>query len=221
MNNKVLIPIVIIIAVIGLYLLFQNDIQKDSQENEEVNPNQNTLLDDVTKMDIPIPTGAPVEFTKAVLKTSKGDITVEFFNEDSPKTVENFVNLSKAGFYDGTKFHRVIKDFMIQGGDPLSKDDSKEGVWGTGGPEYRFEDEINENKLVRGSLAMANSGPNTNGSQFFVVTVEATPWLDGRHTNFGTVIEGMDIVDAIENVETAPGDRPLEPILLDSIELIK
>ncbi|MDD5290929.1 MAG: peptidylprolyl isomerase [Patescibacteria group bacterium] len=157
--------------------------------------------------------------SQAVIKTNLGDIVVAFYSQESPLTVNNFLNLAKAGFYNGTKFHRVIKNFMIQGGDPLSKDDN----WaddGTGGPGYQFQDEINEHKLVRGSLAMANSGPNTNGSQFFIVTAESTPWLDGKHTNFGYVASGMEIVDKIEAGEANENDHPLADITIKSIELV-
>lgn len=150
------------------------------------------------------------------ITTSKGDIVVELFSSDAPKTVENFLTLAKKGFYDGTKFHRVIKDFMIQGGDPLSKS-ADSSRWGTGGPGYAFADEINGNKLVRGSLAMANSGPDTNGSQFFIVTAEATPWLDGKHTNFGRVISGMEVVESIEGVATEDSDRPQQNIVVKKI----
>ena len=154
-----------------------------------------------------------------VMKTNQGDITFELFNDKSPKTVENFVKLAKDGFYDDTRFHRVIKDFMIQGGDPQSKDVSLAAQWGTGGPGYQFEDEFNDEPLVRGSLAMANSGPNTNGSQFFIVTLDATPWLDGKHTNFGKVTDGLDIAMGIEQTATGPGDRPLEDMMINSIEI--
>ena len=118
------------------------------------------------------------------------------------------MNLAQLGFYNNTKFHRVIKDFMIQGGDPNSRDDdwSNDGL---GGPGYRFKDEFNSHLLVRGSLAMANSGPNTNGSQFFIVTASSTPWLDGHHVNFGQVINGMDIVDKIENLPVNENDHPV------------
>ncbi len=133
----------------------------------------------------------------AEIHTTKGIITLELFEADAPETVRNFVTLSRIGFYNGTKFHRVIKDFMIQGGDPLSIDDNGADD-GTGGPGYTFDDEINELKIVRGALAMANAGPDTNGSQFFIVTAEAAPWLDGKHTVFGRVTHGMDVVDAIE-----------------------
>ena len=155
--------------------------------------------------------------TKATIKTSMGDIVVKLYADDSPKTVDNFAKLANEGFYNGTKFHRVIKDFMIQGGDPNSKTDNTNS-WGTGGPGYQFADEFNTHKLVKGSLAMANSGPNTNGSQFFIVTADATSWLDGKHTNFGEVIEGMDIVDAIGNVETDRMDRPQTPVTVLSID---
>ena len=158
------------------------------------------------------------QYSEAVFKTNKGDITVEFYGQDSPKTVENFLKLANDGFYNGTKFHRVIADFMIQGGDPNSKGDN-ELTYGTGGPGYTFDDEFNTKPLVRGSLAMANAGPNTNGSQFFIVTAEATPWLDGRHTNFGQVTQGMNVVDAIEGTQTNNRDLPLDPIVIESIEL--
>ena len=140
------------------------------------------------------------------------------FTADAPKTVENFIKLSKSGFYNGTKFHRVIKGFMIQGGDPNSKDDdwSNDGM---GGPGYKFEDEINSHKLVRGVLAMANAGANTNGSQFFIVTTEATPHLDGKHTAFGKVLSGMDIVDKIESVKVNENDHPTDDVVVNSIEI--
>jgi len=147
----------------------------------------------------------------ATLHTSHGQIDVELHDADAPKTVENFRKLAGDGFYDGVVFHRVIPDFMIQGGDPTGT--------GTGGPGYTFEDEFNDHKVERGALAMANAGPNTNGSQFFVVTAEATPWLDGKHTVFGRVTSGMDVVDAISQVETDAGDRPREPVVIERVEL--
>ena len=147
----------------------------------------------------------------AVLKTNHGAIAIELFDEDAPKTVENFRKLAGDGFYDGVIFHRVIKDFMIQGGDPTGT--------GTGGPGYTFEDEINEHKIVRGALAMANAGPGTNGSQFFIVTTDAAPWLDGKHTVFGRVVEGMEAVDAIEGSETDARDKPAQDAVIESVEL--
>ena len=149
--------------------------------------------------------------SQATLHTNAGAITIEFFDNDAPKTVENFRKLAGDGFYDGVIFHRVIPDFMIQGGDP-------EGT-GTGGPGYTFEDEFNDNKIERGALAMANAGPNTNGSQFFIVTAGAASWLDGKHTVFGTVVEGMDVVDAIEGTATDGSDKPLEPQTIERVEL--
>jgi len=149
--------------------------------------------------------------SSATLNTSKGTIAVELFDDDAPKTVENFRTLAGKGFYEGVIFHRVIPDFMVQGGDPTGT--------GSGGPGYTFEDEFNERKVVRGALAMANAGPNTNGSQFFIVTAEACPWLDGKHTVFGQVTDGMDVVDAISGVDTDAGDRPREEVKIESVEL--
>ncbi|HSF02059.1 MAG TPA: peptidylprolyl isomerase [Solirubrobacterales bacterium] len=149
--------------------------------------------------------------SSAILQTTAGPVTLELHDEAAPKTVANFRKLASDGFYDGLTFHRVIPDFMIQGGCP-------EGT-GTGGPGYTFEDEINDNNVVRGALAMANAGPDTNGSQFFIVTTEAAPWLDDKHTVFGRVTEGMDAVDAIEATPTGAGDRPLEPQVIERIEL--
>ena len=149
--------------------------------------------------------------SEATMHTNHGAIRLELFDEDAPKTVANFRKLAGDGFYDGLIFHRVIPDFMIQGGCP-------EGS-GTGGPGYTFEDEINDHKIVRGALAMANAGPNTNGSQFFIVTTDAAPWLDGKHTVFGRVTEGMETVDAIEGLSTDNRDRPLDPPVIESIEL--
>lgn len=160
------------------------------------------------------------QFDSAVIKINFGDITVKFYAKESPITVNNFLNLAQAGFYNGTKFHRVIKDFMIQGGDPLSKDDDWSNH-GQGGPGYQFQDEINQHKLVKGSLAMANSGPNTNGSQFFIVTKDATPWLDGKHTNFGYVTGGLDIVEKIERVSVNENDHPTADVIINSIELTR
>lgn len=150
---------------------------------------------------------------QALIQTNRGDIKVELYASDTPKTVNNFVYLAQNNFYQGTIFHRVIKDFMIQGGDPTGT--------GMGGPGYKFEDEDSSNKLVKGSLAMANSGPDTNGSQFFIVTTESTPWLDGKHTNFGQVIEGMDVVEKIAQVKTGAQDKPIEPVVIEGVEIIK
>jgi peptidyl-prolyl cis-trans isomerase B (cyclophilin B) len=147
--------------------------------------------------------------SKAILHTNHGDITVELFDEDAPKTVENFTKLAADDFYNGVIFHRVIKDFMIQGGDPTGT--------GRGGPGYTFDDEQNDKKIVRGALAMANAGPNTNGSQFFIVTTDAAPWLDGKHTVFGQVVDGMDVVDKIEGGDTDQNDRPKQDAVIESV----
>ena len=149
--------------------------------------------------------------TNATLHTSEGPIELELHPNEAPKTVENFTKLAGDGFYDGLIFHRVIPDFMIQGGCP-------EGT-GTGGPGYTFEDEFNQHKVVRGALAMANAGPNTNGSQFFIVTTEAAPWLDGKHTVFGKVTSGMDAVDSIEGTQTGAQDRPVDDVVIERVEL--
>jgi len=149
--------------------------------------------------------------SSATMQTTDGPISFELFDADAPKTVENFRRLAAEGFYDGLIFHRVIKDFMIQGGCPQGT--------GTGGPGYTFEDEINDHKVARGALAMANAGPDTNGSQFFIVTAEECSWLDGKHTVFGRVSEGMDVVDRLEATPVDAQDRPSEPIGISSIEL--
>ncbi len=145
------------------------------------------------------------------MRTSEGPITLELFDEDAPKTVQNFKKLAGEGFYDGVIFHRVIKGFMIQGGDPTGT--------GTGGPDYTFEDEINRHKVVRGALAMANAGPNTNGSQFFIVTTREAPWLDGKHTVFGRVTDGMAVVDRIEATNTDGRDKPTSDIVIEGVDL--
>lgn len=156
---------------------------------------------------------------KIKLHTNKGIIELELFETLKPNTVANFVKLAKEGFYDGVKFHRVIKGFMIQGGDPLTKDDSQSFAWGTGGPGYMFNDEIgSENNNIAGTISMANAGPNTNGSQFFI-NVNDNNFLDSKHTAFGKVVGGMDVVEAIENVATAPGDRPVEAMVIEKVEV--
>lgn len=182
----------------------------DKLNNNQMAENNTSASKDLTK-----------EYNFAILKTNLGDIKLAFYADTSPLTVNNFLTLAESGFYDNTRFHRVIKDFMIQGGDPKSKDIAQKSMWGTGDPGYKFADEFNDNKLVRGSLAMANSGPDTNGSQFFIVTAEATPWLDGKHTNFGYVAEGMEIVSEIEAGATDGNDRPLADVIIESIELVK
>ena len=148
---------------------------------------------------------------RVVMRTNLGEIEFELHSADAPETVKNFLALTRKQFYDGTTFHRVIRGFMIQGGDPLGD--------GTGGPGYTFADEINARKIVRGSLAMANAGPNTNGGQFFITTAAATPWLDGKHTNFGTVVRGMDVVDRIATVAVDGMDRPEQPVTVERMRV--
>ena len=200
---------VIGIAVISViaFLVYGNFPPKDSEPQILGNPPPVNINNNSTKT------------MTATLQTSKGNIVIEFFPDQAPKTVENFINLAKSGFYDGTKFHRVIKDFMIQGGDPLTRDDSKAAMWGTGGPGYKFEDEITgENKNIAGTISMANAGPDTNGSQFFI-NVADNNFLDTKHTVFGRVVSGMEVVVAIENTPANQADQPLTPVVVGSITL--
>ncbi|MBI4871548.1 MAG: peptidylprolyl isomerase [Candidatus Riflebacteria bacterium] len=151
------------------------------------------------------------------IATNMGNMTCELFEDDAPNTVANFISLAEKGFYNGTKFHRIIKDFMIQGGDPNSKGPNYE-TWGTGGPGYSFEDEFSSRRNERYALSMANAGPNTNGSQFFIITKkDGTPWLDGKHSVFGRVLQGQDVADAIEKVATALRDRPMNDVVIQKI----
>lgn len=192
-----------------------NSLLETSKTTETNKTMDRVTIDESNKLE-----DLAADYKHAVIKTNQGNIKVELYGDESPLTVNNFLNLAKKGFYNGTKFHRVIKDFMIQGGDPNSKDDdwSNDGI---GGPDYRFRDEFNDHALVAGSLAMANAGPGTNGSQFFIVTSPATPWLDGKHTNFGQVIEGMDVVKKIEATKVNGNDHPLDDMTVESIELVK
>ena len=193
----------------GYIAKIQNkDTKTNTKEKEEVNTKKtgdrkySAALDQEIDVD---------KEYMADIKTNKGDFKLKFFTKDAPKTVNNFVVLARDKFYDGLIFHRVIKDFMIQGGDPSGN--------GTGDPGYKFEDEFNDHKLVRGTLAMANSGPDTNGSQFFIVTAEKTDWLDGKHTAFGEVIEGLDNIMAIEDVEVGENDKPKEDVRIETVTI--
>ena len=226
---KKIFYILSIILVAGLLTACTNNVQPTSptssleeNTNLDLNPGENLGLqtNEQTTMSIKNQVDLTKEYSQAVINTSLGKITVKFYTEESPVTVNNFLNLAQAGFYNNTKFHRVIKDFMIQGGDPNSKEAATR-LYGIGGPGYKFADEINNRKLVAGSLAMANSGTNTNGSQFFIVTAPETPWLDGMHTNFGEVVSGMDVVHQIENVQTGERDIPTTPVVINSIQLLK
>ncbi len=157
----------------------------------------------------------------AVIQTNFGGIELKLFKRKAPNTVRNFVALARRGFYDGTRFHRVIKGFIIQGGDPLSADLGEKENWGGGGPGYVFDDEISDQEVARGVIAMANRGPNTNGSQFFILTASRAPWLRGKHTIFGIVTKGMSVVDAIEQLPTDSDDRPIEEAIVRSIEIVE
>jgi cyclophilin family peptidyl-prolyl cis-trans isomerase len=175
----------------------------------------------VQKDETQITNNEEINMQTVVLKTNVGDIKLEMFVDGAPKTVENFVKLANQGFYDGTRFHRVIKDFMIQGGDPLSKDLANSQMWGTGGPGYSFADEFGQGlSNVTGTISMANSGPNTNGSQFFINTNDNT-FLDGKHSVFGKVVEGMEVVKAIEGTATGMNDVPEEDRIIQSIEILE
>jgi len=190
-----------LIVVLGLITFFTTRTDKEPENINQNNLNQNME-----------------NYTTAKITTNLGDIEIEFFGEQSPKTVENFIKLASSDFYNNIKFHRVIKGFMIQTGDPLTKEEN-EMLYGTGGPGYQFEDEISDIPLVEGTVAMANAGPNTNGSQFFIITAPETPWLQGLHTAFAKVTKGLDIAHKIENVKTNERDLPIEPVVIEKIEL--
>jgi cyclophilin family peptidyl-prolyl cis-trans isomerase len=223
MNKKLILSIVVIIIFIAGIWYFVGKKPDNSVKNEEsTNSVVPTETDTTAQKEETKPitnVTKDVKTMTATIHTSMGDIEVEFYPNIAPNAVDNFAKLAKSGFYDGVKFHRVIKDFMIQAGDPLSKDDSKMAEWGTGGPGYKFADEITpESKNDLGTLAMANSGPNTNGSQFYI-NAKANNFLDGKYVVFGKVTKGLDVVLAIDNVKTVPGDRPVTPVLIKSISL--
>lgn len=190
-------------------------VAKETAESADSRPDATTTEKQVTKSE----TNTIKKMTTVIMTTNRGAITLELFGDLKPKTVENFTKLASEGFYNGTRFHRVIKGFMVQGGDPLSKDVANQSRWGTGGPGYQFADELtNENKNVIGTISMANSGPNTNGSQFFINTANNN-FLDTKHTVFGKVIAGMDVVSAIENNKTGQNDRPIEDMIIEKVEV--
>lgn len=218
----IIVVLVIIIYGLGIYTGFlkKESTPKPTKESSE------TLIEEIN-FDL-VPLDKEIQDNeknieknmKAILKTTKGDIEITLDNR-TPQTVENFVKLAEQNFYNGVKFHRVIKGFMVQGGDPLSKDEEMIDYWGTGGPGYQFEDEIHvENNNVIGTISMANAGPNTNGSQFFINTAD-NGFLNSKHTVFGTVTAGMDVVTTIESVDTFPNDRPIEHVEIISIEIIQ
>ncbi len=218
MTKKQIIFLISAIIVITAFYFFTNNQKVVAPNSNEAIVDTNLITNNETG-DVNKLKDNNKKIMQATLKTNKGEITIEFDTTNTPKTAENFIKLAKEGFYNGTKFHRVIKDFMIQGGDPLTKDNSKMDYWGTGGPGYKFADEITpNNKNMRGTISMANSGPNTNGSQFFINTKDNN-FLDTKHTVFGKVISGMDTVEKIEAAQTVQNDRPKDEIVINSIDL--
>jgi len=198
----------------------QRDLEREAAQIKRLVPSPSMI--DNTKQWPPQPSGfadiKPIdEAVNVTIKTTMGDVDMVLDGERAPYTVGNFVKLAQDDFYDGTTFHRVIPGFVIQGGDPLSKDDTARAMYGRGGPGYLFRDEINERKIVYGVVAMANSGPDTNGSQFFIVTAQDLPYLDGKHTVFGVVEKGMEVVEAISKVETDANDNPVEPVVVEDV----
>ncbi len=220
MSKIKIIIVVIIIILVSVYLSFRTGVGSKHRDVIKAIDSEVTYASTTDSL---IPEKEKVlvinkdKITMATLHTNKGDIKIEFYDKVTPNTVANFRKLAESGFYDDVKFHRVIKDFMIQGGDPLSKNDEDMFRWGTGGPGYKFEDEITpENRNDTGTISMANSGPDTNGSQFFI-NVKDNNFLDTKHTVFGKVTSGMDVVNAIQNVAVGDRDIPLEPIVIESI----
>ena len=210
--KKLTVGIFIFIIVFGIWFFQRMGDKLSTTENVVLTNEETSTNEDIINNDTK-------NIMQATLNTNKGAITIEFFKDQTPNTVDNFVKLAKEGFYDGVKFHRVIKGFMIQGGDPLTKDDSQMDMWGTGGPGYQFADEIGaNNKNDIGTISMANAGPDTNGSQFFI-NVAANNFLDDKHTVFGKIVAGMDVVQAIEATPTGPSDRPVSPVIINSITL--
>ena len=221
-TKHIILPTIVALLVCGaVYWFFVRDTNEVIKTFEPATQTTSTQTTGVVEKPITNQIN-PVENKKimnATLHTSMGDITIEFNPSTTPNTVENFIKLAESGFYDGTKFHRVIKGFMNQGGDPFSKDDSKIAEWGTGGPGYKFNDELTpSNSNDVGTISMANSGPNTNGSQFFINAVP-NHGLDTKHTVFGKVTSGLDVVMAINNTPTDSSDRPITPVVIQSITL--
>jgi cyclophilin family peptidyl-prolyl cis-trans isomerase len=222
MSKSSIIHIGLILVLVLIIILGARDVNKKTQVQTQIQEEE-VIAQAIEGLEVKEETQimeTEQETLRAVMNTSKGVITLLLMKENAPKTVENFVTLAQNGFYDGTRFHRVIEGFMIQGGDPLSKDTAQMSRWGTGGPGYQFADEIHaENHNMKGTISMANAGPNTNGSQFFI-NVADNVFLDTKHTVFGKVVEGYDIVETIALVDTVPGvDRPVEDVIIESIEI--
>jgi len=220
---KTLGTIIVLILAIGAFVMFARspEVSAPTEELTELTE-QTELVMEETEQDVLMDDSETVIMTNATVTTNKGTFELELFGELAPKTVENFVTLAESGYYNGTKFHRIIQGFMIQGGDPNTKNDDLMDAWGTGGPGYSFEDEIHaENKNDVGTISMANAGPNTNGSQFFINTAPNN-FLDTKHTVFGRVISGMEVIMEIEKTEApAPRNIPIEPVIIESIVLTK
>ena len=229
----VVVGLILVIVAVGAFIVMRDEPEPVNQEPvAEVPANVTDVVDpvpaNVTDVVDPIPANVtdvvdpiPAEAKKVILETNFGEIEIELFPAKAPRTVENFLTLAGDGFYDGTRFHRVIEGFMIQGGCPHSADEALKAQWGTGGPGHMFDCEIHdENFNVRGTIAMANAGPNTNGSQFFISVVDNN-FLDPRHTVFGRVVSGMDIVDKISAVETGPRDVPVEEVVLQRVVIVQ
>jgi cyclophilin family peptidyl-prolyl cis-trans isomerase len=210
----------VVAVVFVIFIVVVGGTKKAPETTTPTNTTATTTTETTTKAKETVSeTNSKKPMTSVVMTTNKGAITIELFADTKPNTVANFVKLANEGFYNGTRFHRVIKGFMIQGGDPLSKDMTKQAYWGTGGPGYQFADEIGaDNKNVIGSISMANSGPNTNGSQFFINTADNN-FLNPKHTAFGRVTAGMEVVTAIENTKTGAQDRPVEDMIIEKIEV--
>jgi len=224
MKQNSIIALVFILVILGVWFIFsrsgQDNENVDLFNQEEEKTETNTLPTIPREEDKPINnTNNTNKIMNVTLYTNKGDITLEMYGDSVPNTVSNFTKLAREGFYNGIKFHRVIAGFMIQSGDPLTKDDSRIAEWGTGGPGYKFNDEINaQNKNDIGTISMANSGPNTNGSQFFINTANNN-FLDSKHTVFGKVISGMDVVEMIENTPVTVGDKPVNPVVIERVSV--
>jgi cyclophilin family peptidyl-prolyl cis-trans isomerase len=224
---KKTIIFLVLVAIIG-FLIFLGIKQSKNTQTDPLITETPDLTVQQTPETQPLPVTSPntdstesskKTMSQATLTTNLGTIVITLDTKNTPNTANNFIKLAESGFYNGVRFHRVIKDFMIQGGDPLSKDPAKKSLWGTGGPGYQFADEITAtNSNARGTIAMANAGPNTNGSQFFI-NVADNNFLDTKHTVFGTVTKGMDIVEKIENTPTGPNDQPVTDVIIEKITL--
>lgn len=208
--------IVVIVLGVLAFMVYRPFTLDTSADLYRATPTATSTVDATTTQDYQMTNDTQASM-QATLNTNKGVITLELYGEQTPETVGNFVKLAQEGYYDGTKFHRVIDDFMIQGGDPLTKDDTMQARWGTGGPGYQFKDEIVSGlSNVTGTISMANAGPNTNGSQFFINVADNT-FLDGKHAVFGRVTAGMDVVLAISQVARNSRDVPNDPVVIESV----